>query len=215
MGTTARLAGAARAGFVTMAGGVVMILGTFLPFVRVATSFPGVPTQNVSGLDTDDGKLFLAFGAGIAVFGLIILLTRGVIPRVMGVLALLGGGFMGVAGIIDLTSFGDEALREVAAAAAAETPGTTTEQVLQLFQQLGVTLDPGIGLYVVLAGTLISVIGGVWAILTRTSAPVPAAPPPPGTATGWATEATTPPLSEPARGTEPPPAPGEPPEERT
>lgn len=215
MGTTARPAGAVRAGFVTMAGGILMVLGTFLAFVRVTTSFPGVPTQSVSGLDTDDGKLFLGFGIGIAVIGLIILLTRGVLPRVLGVLAVLAGGFMGVAGIIDLTSFGDEALREVAAAAAAETPGATAEQVFQLFQQLGVSLSPGIGLYIVLGGAFIAVIGGLWAILTRTSAAVPAAPPPPGTGSGRTAGGTAPPPSEPAPEPAPaPPAPEEPPQER-
>lgn len=202
----ARPTGAVRAGIVTMAGGLVMILGTLLPFLQVSAGLSGLPTQSASGLDTPDGKLFLWFGAAIAVFGLVILLTRGVLPKVMGVLAVLAGGIMAVAGIVDLTGLGEEGLRAIADATAEQTPGVTSDQVIQLLRQVGVSVDAGIGLYVTLAGTAISVIGGVWAIFTRTTAPtVPAPPPPPGLGTTRTPQA-------PDWGTAPPPpAPGEPP----
>ncbi|HEV8682814.1 MAG TPA: hypothetical protein VGS09_08590 [Actinomycetota bacterium] len=216
----ARPTGAARAGFVTMAGGIVMILGALLPFVRVTTSIPGVPAENFSGLDTDDGKVLVAIGIGVAVVGVVVLLTRGVIPKVMGVLGVVAGGLVVLRGIVLLTSFGEEALREVADAAAAEAPGVTADQLLQLFQQFGVTLHPGIGLYVGLAGGVIAALGGVWAILTRTAA-APPPPPAPGTGTGRGQPAEAalsgfenPPPSppdHPAPGAAPPPPPPPPP----
>jgi hypothetical protein len=182
---TARPVGTARAGFVTMAGGILMILGTLLPFLSVSAGASGLPTESVSGLDTPDGKLFLGVGVAIAVFGLVILLTRGVVPKFMGVLAVLAGGFMLVAGIIDLAGLGDEGLRSLAEAAAEETPGVTAEQILQILRQVGVSVNAGIGLYVVLVGSAIAVIGGLWAIFTRTTVAVPAAPAPPPPGTGW------------------------------
>ncbi|HEV8573014.1 MAG TPA: hypothetical protein VGR49_08230 [Actinomycetota bacterium] len=208
MGTvTARPAGAARAGFVTMAGGILMTLGTLLPFLSVSAAATGLPAESVSGLDTPDGKLFLGFGAGIAVIGLVILLSRGMLPRVMGILAGLAGGFMLVAGIIDLTGLGEEGLRSLAEAAAEETPGVTVDQILQILRQVGVSVNAGIGLYVVLVGTVISLIGGVWAIFTRTTAPPPPVPAPPGPGTGWTESAgAAQPADEPA----PPPPPGVP-----
>jgi len=216
---TTRAAGAARAGFVTMAGGILMILGTLLPFLSVSAGASGLPTESVSGLDTPDGKLFLGVGVAIAVFGLVILLTRGAIPKIMGVLAVLAGGFMLVAGIINLTGLGEEGLRSLADAAAEETPGVTSDQILQILRQVGVSVNAGIGLYIVVVGSLISVIGGLWAIFTRTAGPLPPAPTPPAPGTTWtepvgaAAPAGEPAPPPPQPGEPTPPQPGEPPEQ--
>jgi len=227
---TTRATGAARAGFVTMAGGILMILGTLLPFLSVSAGASGLPTESVSGLDTPDGKLFLGVGVAIAVFGLVILLTRGAIPKIMGVLAVLAGGFMLVAGIIDLTGLGEEGLRSLADTAAEETPGVTSDQILQILRQVGVSVNAGIGLYVVLVGSLISLIGGLWAIFSRTAVLPPPAPTPPVPGTTWtepvgaaapAGEPAPPPPPgvpgaappPPQPGEPPPPQPGEPPEQ--
>jgi Tryptophan-associated transmembrane protein (Trp_oprn_chp) len=217
---------AARAAFVTMAGGILMVLGALLTFVRVTTTIPGVPAESFTGLETDDGKILLAVGIIVALFGVAILLTRGVVPKVMGVLAALAGALVVLRGIVLLTQFDEEGLREVAEAAAAET-GATADQILQLFEQFGVTLHPGIGLYIALAGGVIAVIGGVWAIITRTAPAPPPPPPAPGPSAGWSQPAGTsgtgfegsgpPPQPEPpapgAAPPPPPPAPGAPPEE--
>jgi hypothetical protein len=135
----------------------------------------------------------------------------------MGVLAVLAGGFMLVAGIIDLTGLGEEGLRSLAEAAAEETPGVTADQILQILRQVGVSVNAGIGLYVVLVGTVIAVIGGLWAIFTRTTAAVPAAPAPPRPGTGWVepAQATQPvdesaPAAQPADEPAPPPPPAVP-----
>lgn len=202
MGITTGAAGMVRAGFVTIGGGVLIILGTLLPFATVSTTVPGVPTQNIDGLDTGWGKIFLLIGLGIAILGVIILLTHGLIPRILGVLALVGGGVVVVRVLIDLFSFGDAALREIAEVAAAEDPSATVAQFLQLYRELGLSVDPGIGLFVLLVAGLLSMIGGVWALLTRTPASVPAAPPPPSMGRGLVGEGT-----EPAQGTSPVPSP--------
>ncbi|MGH2681712.1 MAG: hypothetical protein ACRDIX_00580 [Actinomycetota bacterium] len=124
----------------------------------------------------------------------------------MGVLAVLAGGFMLVAGIIDLTGLGDEGLQALADAVAEETPGVTAEQILQILRQVGVSVSAGIGLYVALVGSLISVIGGVWAIVTRTSVPPPPVPLPPGSGASWSEPVVAPPAGQPA----PPPPPAVP-----
>jgi hypothetical protein len=217
MGTVmARPTGAARAGFVTMAGGILMILGTLLPFATVsAEGVPGFTTESASGLDFPRGGMFLGFGVGIAVVGLVMLLTKEVVPKILGVLAVLAGGSMLVAGIMQLTGLE----QSIAEAAAEVNPGVTADQVLQALRQVGVSVNAGIGLYVVLAGSLISAAGGVWAIVTRTTA-TPPAPPAPRTGTDWSEPAAalsgfeSPPPNppdHPAPGAAPPPPPPPPP----
>lgn len=180
MTAPARTFGAVRAGFVTMAGGLVMTLGTLLPFQRISTTIPDVPSESFSALDLSDGPFYLGLGAGIAAAGLVILLGRGALPRALGALAALAGGIALVAGILDVLGMGEEGLRIIADAVAGRIPGVGSDQVLQFLRQRDVSVAAGIGLFVILAGSLVAVMGGVWAALTRTTAAaVPPAPPPP------------------------------------
>jgi hypothetical protein len=177
--------GSVRAGFVTMAGGVVMILGTVLPFQRIATNIPGVPAESFSALDLSEGPLYLGLGGTVAAFGLVILLGRGALPRALGALAILGGAIALVAGVIDVMGTGEEGLRILADAVAHSTRRVSAEQVLTILRQRDVSVTPGIGLFVILAGSLVAVMGGVWAAVTRTPVAVaPPAPPPPAPGEG-------------------------------
>ena len=179
----ARSFGAVRAGFVTMAGGVVMILGTLLPFQRISTSIPEVPTESFSALDLSEGPLYLGLGGLIAAFGLVIFLGRGALPRALGALAALAGGIALVAGIMDVMSMGEGGLRLIADAVAGRTSGVSSDRVLRFLRQRDVSVTAGVGLFVLIAGSLVAVIGGVWAALTPSAATVrlPAPPPPPTT----------------------------------
>jgi hypothetical protein len=180
----ARSFGTVRAGFVTMAAGVVMVLGTLLPFQRVSANIPDVPSESFSALDLSDGPLYLALGGVIAAFGLVILLVgRGALPRVLGGLAAVAGAVALVAGIIDLMGTGEEGLQVIADAVAGRTPGVDSGQVLQFLRERDVSVTAGIGLFVILAGSLVALTGGVWAALTRRATvvvPPALAPPSPG-----------------------------------
>jgi hypothetical protein len=171
--------GAVRAGFVTLAGGVVTILGTLLPFQRISTNIPDVPAESFSALDLSDGPLYLGLGGAIAAFGLLILLGRGALPRAMGSLAALAGGIALVASIIDVTGMGEEGVRILADAVAGRTPGVSSDQVVRFLTQRDVSVSAGIGLFVILAGSLLAVVGGVWAAVTRTEVAMLPAPPAP------------------------------------
>lgn len=148
----------AVAGVVAAIGGALMAVGALLSFASVEAF--GV-SQSVGGLDTDDGPVYLGAGLVLAVLGIVILVLRStVVRRVLGVTGILVAGFMTYAGIVDITSLSDDIPPEL----------------------LGeVSVSAGIGLYLVLAGAVVALIGSGMALFSREEARViaPPAPPPP------------------------------------
>lgn len=123
-------------------GGLLMAVGSLLEFASV-------PGQSLSGLDTDDGKLYLGTGIVLAIFaGVIWSVAASMTRRVIGVLATLASLFMLYAAIIDVTDIPE-----------------------------GVSV--GIGLYIVLVGTILASVGSIWSLAAKSDAGAPMAPPPP------------------------------------
>lgn len=167
---------------ITVLGGVAMALGAVLTFAKLDVGQLPIDARSIGGLDTPDGKLFLGVGIALVVLGgLMWVATSAALRRVAAVLAILGAAFMLYAAIVDITGIEDESLDAIAEAGAATTPGVTVEQVRAALEQFNVSIKPGIGLYIVLAGAALGVIGGVLALLVKRPEPaLPAAPPPPG-----------------------------------
>lgn len=166
----------------TVLGGLLMVIGAILPFAKVEAGELPIPAQTVGGLDTPDGKLFLGVGIGLIVLGGLIWLARSRAPRVVAaVLAIVAAGFMLYAAVVDITGIEDESLDAIAEAGAAQTPGVSVEQVRAALDQFNVSINTGIGLYIVLGGAAIGVIGGLASLMMKQPEPMmPAAPPPPG-----------------------------------
>lgn len=137
----ARGPSARTAGGLALAGGLLMILGAVLEFA----SFEGFGlSESVGGLETDDGKLFLGVGVAILVFGAVIWGVQSVLARrVLGIVGVLVSAFMVFAAIVDITGLGDEI------------PDEFVDQI---------TVSAGIGLYVVLIGSVLALIGSGLAI---------------------------------------------------
>jgi hypothetical protein len=167
---------------IMVVGGVAMALGAVLTFAKLDVGQLPIDARSIGGLDTSDGKLFLGVGIALVVLGgLMWIATSAALRRVAAVLAILGAAFMLYAAIIDITGIEDESLDAIAEAGAAATPGVSVEQVRAALEQFNVSIDPGIGLYIVLAGAALGVIGGVLGLLAKRPEPMlPAAPPPPG-----------------------------------
>lgn len=163
-------------------GGVAMALGAVLTFAKLDVGQLPIDARSIGGLDTPDGKLFLGVGIALVVLGgLMWIATSAALRRVAAVLAILGAAFMLYAAIIDITGIEDESLDAIAEAGAATTPGVSVEQVRAALEQFNVSIDPGIGLYIVLAGAALGVIGGVLGLLAKRPEPIlPASPLPPG-----------------------------------
>lgn len=136
-------------------GGLLMVIGAILPFVTGSAGGP-FEGQSLGGLDTPDGKLYLGVGIGLIVLAFLIWATRSpALRKILGVLVILASGFMIYAGVVDISDVQDQA-----------------------------EVDIGTGLYIVLIGSIIGVVGGVLSLIAARStleAPPPAEPsmPPP------------------------------------
>jgi hypothetical protein len=129
-------------------GGLLMVIGAILPFVTGSAGGP-FEGESLGGLSTPDGKLYLGVGIALLVFAVLIWqVAAGTARLAFGILTILAAGFMVYAGIVDISQVGDQP-----------------------------EVDIGIGLYVVLAGSIVGVIGGVLSLTGRGAAS--AAPPPP------------------------------------
>lgn len=162
-------------------GGLLMAIGALLPFAKVEAGELPIPAQTVGGLDTPDGKLFLGVGIGLLILGGLIWVARSRAPRmVAAVLAIVAAGFMLYAAVVDITGIEAESLDAIAEAGAAQTPGVSVEQVRAALDQFNVSINTGIGLYIVLGGAAIALIGGILSLIAKQPEPMlPAAPPPP------------------------------------
>jgi hypothetical protein len=162
-------------------GGLLMAIGALLPFAKVEAGELPIPAQTVGGLDTPDGKLFLGVGIGLVILGGLIWVAKSRPPRmVAAVLAIVAAGFMLYAAVVDITGIEAESLDAIAEAGAAQTPGVSVEQVRAALDQFNVSINTGIGLYIVLGGAAIAVIGGILSLIAKQPEPMlPAAPPPP------------------------------------
>lgn len=140
----AGMSGTKKAAMLIGLGGLLLIVGPLLPFLT--DDFGG----SLSGLDTDDGKVFLGFGVGLLVLaGAVWVVRSSTGRRVVSGLAALGSLFMLYAAIVDITDDFPEGI------------------------------SVGIGLYVTLIGTIVASAGSLWALFAKQPAAEPAPPPPP------------------------------------
>ena len=129
-------------------GGLLMVIGAILPFVTGSAGGP-FEGQSLGGLDTPDGKLYLGVGIGLIVFAFLIWAARSpALRKILGVLVILASGFMIYAGIVDISDVRDQA-----------------------------EVDIGTGLYIVLVGSIVGVVGGVLSLMATRS--TLEGPPPP------------------------------------
>jgi hypothetical protein len=142
-------------------GGVLMIVGSILPFVVGSAGGP-FEGQTSSGIRYADGKFDLGVGVGLVVIAALLWALRLTLfgARILAAVAIVGAAIILYATIVDVSDVGK--LPEV---------------------------EIGIGLYVVLAGSIAGLIGGVVSFIGRGRAapsgpdsggpPLPA-PPTPG-----------------------------------
>lgn len=129
-----------KAELALIVGGILAIVGTFMAFATV--SGPG-GSISVTGREADEASNYLLAG-GLAILCAILLrvMSGATGRKVVAIIALVGVGFFGLYGAIaDITSISDLA------------PAGS-----------GVEASAGIGLYIVLIGSLLAVVGAVMSI---------------------------------------------------
>lgn len=130
------------AGALIALGGASMAVGPILDFVTVESRL-GLQRQarTVTGFDTRDGAYYLAAGIALAVLGLVVLALRSPMTRrIFGSVGIVVAGFMTYGAVEDVTSLSDV--------------------------PRGVTATAEIGLYAVLAGGVLSLVGSLMALFT-------------------------------------------------
>jgi hypothetical protein len=110
-----------------------VFVGSFLPWATVSTAFGSLSASGTEG----DGKITLVCGLVIAVAGLVDLLDR----ASPWVIALLAGAAAAIIGVIDLANVGSR---------------------LGGFESAYVHPSIGIGLWVVLSGAVVTLVGALF-----------------------------------------------------
>ena len=184
-------------------GGALMALGSFLAWAEVSG---GGTTVTAKGVDGSDGYITLVAGLVAIVAGIV--MARGT-KRVLAVLLILAGIVGGGIGLYDAMTAKDSVLDAAAEelapsfGASAELVRTALDQAIDA-GQLSVSIS--IGLYLVIAGGVVALVGGILGLRGSGEPAVAgetAALPPPVTAMG-APDAPPVPMPPPAS----PPDPG-------
>jgi hypothetical protein len=204
---------------VAIAGGVLLAIGSFLPWAEVSG---GGVSVSAKGTDGSDGWITLA--AGVVAIAAGIAAIRGA-RRALAVLMILAGVVGGGVGVYDAISAEDSAKDAVAEEAAAQgdlSAGEARGLLDELIAagQLDLEVSISFGLYVVIGGGVLGLVGGVMSLgrrqetgtMPRPSAAAPAAErPAPGVPAAPLRE-DTPEPAPPAMPPSAPPSPPSPPE---
>jgi hypothetical protein len=199
------------AGAIALVGGVVVVVGSLLPWVRFSIfRF----SNTVYGTGSTDGKVVVALGIATVLAGVLMVAVPSLgARRALAVAALLFGlGTVYVTGknILTKDQQTTEALRNLIEQ---RTGRTATPRELRILRRelrsFGFSLEFGSGIYVALTGGAVAAVGGLLGlVLVGDREPVPVAGPAgSGPSSAW-TPAWQPPTGGPATAQDPAVAPG-------
>ena len=145
-------------GILAIIGGALLAVGSFLPWAEVAWGGTSVTAQ---GIDDSYGYFTLAAGSFALVVGIV--MRRGA-KRELAVLAVLAGLVGGGVGLYEALTIRDSVL-DAAAEQLAPSFELSTEQVRAALDQAietgQLSLSISIGLYAVIAGGVVALVGGI------------------------------------------------------
>src|ERR671931_157257 len=159
------------------AGGLVVIVGSFLAWAHVTIFFLGIIQRGVDpkGIDFPGGKIVLVCGA-LALAAGIILVAGGSGPmrRALWVAAVLCGLGVAAFGLVDRVDLAARAGRAVSGTVdrlAAHFPGGANQRKLEALVPKFTEVSPRVGVYVSLAGgSLAATAGGVGLVVSSRKA---------------------------------------------
>jgi hypothetical protein len=170
-----------QAPILMIGGAAVAVVGCLLPWFAVHADFSalggeGARVSTASGLDTSDGKIFLLVAVGIAAMGVVVLLSRVRSARLASsVVAVLGSLFLGGVAIYDAATPQAQAIEEVSNELGSGTGAAAVRRLVEgLFDRGFIEIDVQAGLWIVIVGATVALIGGLLAAATSGSAPAAA-----------------------------------------
>jgi hypothetical protein len=144
-----------------IAGGALLAVGSFLAWATVSG---GGTSVTAKGVDGSDGYVTLV--AGIIALGVGVAMTKQS-KRVLAVLAILTGLIGGGVGLYDALTAKDSVL-DAAAEEIAPTLGASVDEVRTLLDQAvdsgELSISISIGLYIVIGGGILALVGGILSI---------------------------------------------------
>jgi hypothetical protein len=153
-----------------MVGGATIVAGCLLTWLDVTGGVSVgsvVVTGTPQGTDLLFGKVVLGTGIAELVFGFLLLAIRRA-RRLLGILLVVGGILAIATGVYVAFSPTDTYVDFAAAKAAPDGQlDEVTSSLTRLFEASDLRAHPGVGLYIVMAGGFVSVLGGVTALLGR------------------------------------------------
>jgi hypothetical protein len=199
-------------------GATAVLLGSVLPWFELQADFSSlggtaVRTTTASGLDTSDGTIFLVLAVAIAALGVLVGTSAGRGTR-RGVSAIAGLGSLFVVGIAIYDAITpkaqaiDEASKEVGSGVGA---AAIKRFIEGLFDRGFITIGVEVGLWIVIVGAAVALIGSLLAVTARSEVTPPVGPPFAASASGEAIASAPMPVATapgpPAPPAPPPPAP--------
>ncbi len=144
-----------KAGMIIVIGSVIALVGTMLELATLSVESLGI-SESQTYISSDDGKLVAGLAVVTLLFGLMVMAGKGL--KAASITSLIFSVLLLVVAGIDYTSIADS--KEVV--------------IAQLGADPGVTASTGIGMYLVLVGALVALIGSFMALRSRKSADVAA-----------------------------------------
>lgn len=197
-------AGSTRApigAILAIAGGALLAIGSFLSWAQVSG---GGTSVSAKGIDGSDGYITLV--AGIIALGAGVAMMKQT-KRVLAVLVLLAGLIGGAVGLYDALTAKDSVL-DAAAEEIAPGLGASAEEVRTLLDQAidsgELSISISIGLYIVIGGGILALVGGIMSMRGGSEAATAA---PAGFSAGGSMDAGAPPAMPSTPPAEPPAAP--------
>ncbi len=157
-------------------GGALAAVGSFLAWASVSAAGQGVSAK---GTDGTDGYITLVAGIILILYGVVRLTGNAMgTKKAMAVIAIVAGLIAGGVAVYDAVTAKDRVLDEAASTVASTAGVSETEARALLDQavdsgQVGISLS--FGIFVVIAGGVLGVIGGVMG-LRSSGEPVPEMP---------------------------------------
>jgi hypothetical protein len=139
-------------------GAILIGVGILLPFANVELESGDVQAtfdEDLGGLDLDTGKLYLGIAIGLVILAIVALTKAAFLSRLLLIITLVAGAFTVTASFIDIADLEDKAFDKL------------DEETTVDIPEEDLDVGSGVGLYVVLAGGALVVLGSLGGLFTR------------------------------------------------
>jgi hypothetical protein len=166
----------------TIAGGAVVVLGSLLPWFELRANperfggAGGAISRSVGGLQTSQGTLLLVIGVVLVVFGAVMFAVPGRSARfTIALLAALGALFAAAVALYNALTPTSQAIDAISSELGPA--GIAARRFVEgLFDRGFISIDAAIGLWLVVLGALVALVGSVLSFLgARSGEPQPIA----------------------------------------